>query len=233
MNKLIELFNVSKDYTLGETTVHALRNISLSINKGEFTAIAGPSGSGKSTLLNLIGGIDCATDGQIVVNGKEHALMSDREASRFRNTTMGYIFQNFNLIPVLNVYENIEYPVLVGKGGVTTEIKERIDQLICDVGLANHRKHRPDKLSGGQRQRLAIARALVNDPQLVIADEPNANLDQETGAMILDLMENMNKRYGTTFLFSTHSDQILDKVGRIVHILDGEIHSDRVKEIAS
>jgi len=223
---LIRLSRVHKRYQLGKTTVNALNGVSFSINRGEFTAIAGPSGSGKTTILNLIGCIDDPTSGTVLVKNKNHQLMKDREASIFRNQTLGYIFQNFNLIPVLNVYENIEYPLRIGKVKIDRHIKNKIHELIDDVGLSEYTKQRPDKLSGGQRQRVAVARALVCNPDIVMADEPTANLDYNTGIEILNLMQKLNRRLGTTFVISTHSEMIIEKSRRVIRVLDGKIESD-------
>ncbi|MBN2436621.1 MAG: ABC transporter ATP-binding protein [Spirochaetes bacterium] len=223
---LIRLSGVHKRYQLGKTTVNALNGVSFSINRGEFTAIAGPSGSGKTTILNLIGCIDDPTSGTVLVKGKNHQFMKDREASIFRNQTLGYIFQNFNLIPVLSVYENIEYPLRIGKIKIDRHTKEKIYSLIEDVGLSSYTKQRPDKLSGGQRQRVAVARALVCDPDIVMADEPTANLDHNTGLEILNLMQKLNRRLGTTFVISTHSEMIIEKSRRVIRVLDGKIESD-------
>ncbi len=225
-NDLITLKDVHKKFQLGETTVHALNGISLSIKKGEFTSLVGPSGSGKTTILNLIGCIDFPSQGEVLINNKNSNSFNDKEASLFRNKSIGYIFQNFNLIPVLNVYENIEYPILIGGKKINKKRRAKINDLIEQVGLTSHIKHRPDKLSGGQRQRVAIARALVANPDLVIADEPTANLDHITGEEVLDIMKKFNKDLKTTFIFSTHSDMIMKYAKRIVQILDGKIISD-------
>ncbi|MFW6364960.1 MAG: ABC transporter ATP-binding protein [Spirochaetota bacterium] len=227
---VVSFSDVHKEYALGKTSVHALNGVSFRIPRGDFVAFAGPSGSGKTTILNLIGCIDDATSGTVLVNGKNHACMTDRDASYFRNRTIGYVFQNFNLIPVLNVYENVEYPLLIGGVRITTAVRDRINRLIEDVGLARYVKHRPDKLSGGQRQRVAVARALVTGPDIVIADEPTANLDHGTGEEIISIMRTLNSQYKTTFIFSTHSDLIIKRARRVFWLLDGKITSDTVKE---
>lgn len=226
---IIELGNITKEYMLGTTRVEALRGVSLLVNKGEFLAVAGPSGSGKSTMLNMIGCIDTPTSGSISINGKDVSRLSDRELTRYRRITVSFIFQSFNLIPVLDVYENIELPLLLQRVPESKDRTERILQLIEEVGLTDRIKNKPNELSGGQRQRVAIARALAANPVLVLADEPTANLDSATGTKILDLMHDINRRKGTTFIFSTHDSQIMERAGRIVRIKDGLITSDVVK----
>ncbi len=226
---IIELHDIRKEYLLGTTKVEALRGVSITINKGEFIAVAGPSGSGKSTLLNMIGCIDSPSSGSIVINGKDVSRLSDLELTRYRRVTVSFIFQSFNLIPVLNVYENIELPLLLQRKSDSVERKKRVMKLIAEVGLENRIKNKPGELSGGQRQRVAIARALAADPLLVLADEPTANLDSETGARILNLMRDINTREGTTFIFSTHDSHIMDRARRIISIHDGMIENDHSK----
>ncbi len=220
---IIKFNNVIKDYVLGKTKVRALKKVSFEIKRGEFLSIVGPSGSGKTTILNLIGCIDYPTEGDVYVKNKKTTEMSDSEASEFRNRTIGFIFQNFNLIPVLNVYENVEYPLLIRKGRVTKSDKEKIYKLIDEVGLKDFIKHKPEELSGGQRQRVAIARALVTEPDIVIADEPTANLDHKTSSIILELMKKMNKEYNVTFIFSTHDELVMKYAKRKIRLFDGEI----------
>jgi putative ABC transport system ATP-binding protein len=223
---IVELEGVEKDYPMGKVTVRALKGVDLSIDKGEFTVIAGPSGSGKTTLLNLIGCIDVATRGQVHVAGQDTATLSDRALTNLRLQTLGFIFQSFNLINVLSVYQNVEFPLLL-KGGLTKkERDERIRALVHRVGLDAYLTHRPNELSGGQRQRVAIARSLVADPRIVLADEPTANLDSKTGASIIDLMRELNHDDGTTFIFSTHDPQVMERADRVVRILDGQIDTD-------
>ncbi|HSN15454.1 MAG TPA: ABC transporter ATP-binding protein, partial [Anaeromyxobacteraceae bacterium] len=205
---LIRLENVTRTYQLGETTVPALRGVSLDLHPGEFTALVGPSGSGKSTLLNLVGCIDEPDTGKVWVEGVDVAELSDDDRSRLRNRRIGFIFQSFNLVPVLDVQENVELPLLVHEKLPVGERRARVAQALADVGLADFARHPPDKLSGGQRQRVAIARALVTHPILVLADEPTANLDSETAAKILDLMVELNERRKVTFLFSTHDEKL-------------------------
>jgi ABC-type antimicrobial peptide transport system, ATPase component len=222
---VVELFDVKKYYMLGETRVDALRGVSLSIAQGEFLAIAGPSGSGKSTMLNMFGCIDVPSEGIVKVAGVETERMSDKELTRYRRTKISFIFQSFNLIPVLNVYENIEFPLLLQKNMSRKEREERVMKAIEEVGLADRVKNKSAELSGGQRQRVAIARALVTKPLLVLADEPTANLDSETGKRIIGLMKTLNRTEGTTFVFSTHDSHIMSQAERIVRIMDGRIVS--------
>jgi putative ABC transport system ATP-binding protein len=224
-----ELRNVRKEYLLGQTRVEALKGISLSIGKGEFTAIAGPSGSGKSTILNMVGCIDTPTSGTVTINGQDIAGLSDKALTRYRRVTISFIFQSFNLIPVLSVYENIELPLLMQKLKDAGERSQRVMHFIEEVGLADRLKNKPGELSGGQRQRVAIARALVTKPLMVLADEPTANLDSTTGGKILDVMREINSREGTTFLFSTHDQRIMEHARRIVSIQDGAIIGDEKK----
>jgi putative ABC transport system ATP-binding protein len=218
---IIETAGLKKNYPLGNTTVHALRGIDLSIEKGDFMSIVGPSGSGKTTLLNVIGCIDHATEGSVWVSEKEITKLDDRQITDMRLHHIGFIFQTFNLIPVLDAMENVEFPLLLMKKHSKTEIRKRAEKLIDEVGLKEHSRHRPAELSGGQRQRVAIARALVTNPDIVLADEPTANLDSVTGAQILDLMKEMNHREKTTFIFSTHDANVLKYAHRVVTIHDG------------
>lgn len=220
---VVELENVKKYYQLGQTRVEALRGVSLSIEQGEFLTIAGPSGSGKTTMLNMFGCIDIPTEGTVRIAGTETEKMTDKELTRYRRTKIGFIFQSFNLIPVLNVYENIEFPLLLQKHLSKEERHERVMQAIVEVGLENRIKNKSAELSGGQRQRVAIARALVGRPLIVLADEPTANLDSETGKRIIELMRTINENDKTTFIFSTHDAHIMKAAKRVVHILDGQI----------
>ncbi len=219
---MISIQNVKKEYRLGKAVVHALQGVDLEINKGEFVSICGPSGSGKTTLLNLIGCLDSPTTGEILVMKNNVACLSDPELSRLRNSTIGFIFQSFNLIPVLTAYENVEYP-LVMLGLFEKERRDRVSKILEEVGLSNFIKHRPDELSGGQRQRVAIARALVTNPKMVLADEPTANLDSATGEEILKIMKKMNEQHQTTFIFSTHDSRIMKYARKIYNISDGRI----------
>jgi putative ABC transport system ATP-binding protein len=219
---LIEMVNVTKDYFLGETVVPAVRGVDLQIDKGEFVAIWGPSGSGKTTLLNLIGAIDEPTAGELAIAGREVRSLSDDQRSKLRNDTVGFIFQGFNLIPVLSALENVMLPLQI-KGVSAGEAKAKALNRLQEVGLVEWIRHRPFKMSGGQQQRVAIARALVNDPSLVIADEPTANLDSETARLIIALMRELNRKEQTTFIFSTHDQRLLDQVNRLVRLEDGRI----------
>ena len=220
---IVEIRNLVKDYPLGETTVHALRGVSLSIEAGEFLSVIGPSGSGKTTLLNVIGCIDRATDGSVQVAGQEVTTLDDRGLTLLRLHKVGFIFQTFNLIPVLDVVENVEFPLLLMKDVPRAEVRRRALEQLEEVGLSGHLKHRPAELSGGQRQRVAIARALVTRPAIVLADEPTANLDSATGEQILDLMRDLNRHQGTTFIFSTHDPQVLSYAHRVVRMRDGAL----------
>jgi putative ABC transport system ATP-binding protein len=219
---LIEMKNIKKDYFLGETIVHALQGIDLQIDRGEFVAIWGPSGSGKTTLLNLIGAIDEPTKGKLMVAGKDVHSLSDNQRSELRNETIGYIFQGFNLVPVLSALENVMLPLQI-KGASFKKAKTKALSRIKEVGISEFAHHRPAKMSGGQQQRVAIARALVNDPSLVIADEPTANLDSETARMIIGIMRELNEKDQITFIFSTHDRRLLDRVKRLVRLEDGRI----------
>jgi len=220
---VIELENVKKDYPLGATTVHALRGINLGIREGDFISIVGPSGSGKTTLLNIIGCIDDATEGSVKIHGNEVTTHSDRRLTDLRLHTIGFIFQTFNLIPVLSARENVEFPLLLMKKDAFSkrEIRGRAEKLLEEVGLKEQMSQKPYELSGGQRQRVAIARALVTRPAIVLADEPTANLDSETGEMILKLMKQLNQIEKTTFVFSTHDPDILKYANGVLKIKDG------------
>jgi putative ABC transport system ATP-binding protein len=223
MDDIIAIRGLTKEYALGSTTVQALRGIDLTIAKGDLVSIMGPSGSGKTTLLNIIGCIDKATAGSVRIAGRDLTDMSDRETTDLRLHSLGFIFQTFNLIPVLTALENVEFPLQLRKELGRQEIRGRAEALLTDVGLKECLHHRPSELSGGQRQRVAIARALVTHPAIVLADEPTANLDSENGAAILELMKEMNAREQTTFLFSTHDRNILRYARTVIQIQDGRI----------
>jgi len=222
---IIEIKGLRKDYPLGDTIVPALRGVDLTVAEGDFMSIIGPSGSGKTTLLNVIGCIDFATAGSVKVGEHEITSLTDRQITEIRLNKIGFIFQTFNLIPVLNVIENIEFPLLLMKKSAA-EARKRADKLIEEVGLKEYAVHRPAELSGGQRQRVAIARALVTNPDIILADEPTANLDSVTGASILELMRRMNEIEKTTFIFSTHDANVLKYARRIVKIKDGLIEKE-------
>ncbi|HBN95648.1 MAG TPA: ABC transporter [Firmicutes bacterium] len=229
---IVELENVKKVYTLGKAEVHAVRGVSFSIEKGDFASIVGPSGSGKSTILNLIGCIDQPTEGVVSINGTRTEGLKDKALTTLRHETLGFIFQSFNLIPVLNVYENIEFPLLLGKNRPGKKgIKEWIEFLVEAVGLADHMHHKSNELSGGQRQRVAIARALATKPEIVLADEPTANLDSKTGQSIIELMKKMNSELNTTFIFSTHDRTIMEIADHVIELLDGLIVEDSKRSV--
>jgi len=228
---LIKLEKVSRTYTLGETSVVALQEIDLQIESGEFVAVWGPSGSGKSTLCNMIGVIDPPSSGQVWIKGQNVAQLSDDQQSNYRNHTIGFIFQNFNLIKVLSALENVMLPLII-RGEDTPQSRERARKLLEEMGLAAEVNRIPDKLSGGQQQRVAIARALVTDPSLVIADEPTANLDSENAEKIVALMDHFSKTEGTTFIFSTHDQRLLGQVRRRIHLQDGVIVEDSSTPLA-
>jgi len=228
---IVELNDVVKTYPLGKTEVHAVNGISFYIEKGDFISIAGPSGSGKSTILNLIGCIDTPTSGQVLIGGTDTATLNDKEITSLRHQVIGFIFQSFNLIPVLNVYENIEFPLLIGKNGMSKKEKDEwIRYLIDEVDLDQWTMHKPNELSGGQRQRVAIARALVTKPDIVLADEPTANLDSATGENIISLMKRMNTELSTTFIFSTHDMMIVEIADHVIKLKDGLITKDSQRE---
>ncbi len=220
---VVEMQNLSKEYALGQQTVQALRNISLNIFKGEFMALAGPSGSGKSTLLNMIGCIDTPTTGTIRIDGVDISGKTSDELAALRLNTLAFIFQTFNLLPVLSAWENVEYPLLQKRDVDKAERQRRIEYYLDVVGLGRFAHHRPNELSGGQRQRVAIARALATKPSIVLADEPTANLDHKTGEGILQLMKELNQEEGTTFIFSTHDPRVMELADRVIELSDGQI----------
>ncbi len=224
MDTVVLLKSVSKEYDLGKTKVEALKNVNIEIKKGEFISISGPSGSGKTTMLNIIGCLDVPTTGEVYIDGIDTRDFSDNEQSVLRNEKIGYIFQSFNLIPVLNVYENIEFPLLLGSRPESkNERKHRIMELIESVGLSEYISQRPNQLSGGQQQRVAIARSLVTQPKLVLADEPSANLDSENSKNIMEIMKELNEKKGTTFVFSTHDPLVIGYAQQNVQLRDGQI----------
>ncbi len=223
---MIKIDRVSKNYWTGDIVVRALQDVSLNTEQGEFLSIAGPSGSGKTTLLNLIGCIDHPDSGEIFINGQAVSTQSSKELALFRREKLGFVFQTFNLIPVLTAYENVSF-VLSLLGLKDKEIQRRSLAFLAEVGLEGKENVLPNKLSGGQQQRVAIARALVKKPSIVLADEPTANLDSKTGEDILKLMENLNKKHHTTFIFSTHDPMVMDYAHRLVLLHDGQIVSDK------
>ena len=223
MPSIVSIRDATKTYHLGKVVVPALRGVSLEIEAGEFMSIAGPSGSGKTTLLNLIGCVDVPTGGSVRVDGHDIAKLSERQLTDLRLHTIGFIFQSFNLVNVLDVYRNVELPLLLQRVHSAAERKARVMDLLAKVGLRDFVKHRPTELSGGQRQRVAIARALVSKPKLVLADEPTANLDSVTGETILDLMKELNRKEDTTFVFSTHDARVMAHASSLVRLADGRL----------
>jgi putative ABC transport system ATP-binding protein len=224
---ILRLIDVKRRFLLGETTIDALNSISLEIHAGEFLAVWGPSGSGKSTLMNIIGLIDTPTLGEVHFDDEYTHMLNDDELTEFRSKKIGFVFQNFNLVPVLTALENVMLPLQI-QGVEEQESKDRAAAALVDVGLERFRDSLPDKLSGGQRQRVAIARALVVNPMLVIADEPTANLDSENSRMVVELMREMNRARKVTFVFTTHDQRLLDHVDRKIQLRDGNIVSDEV-----
>ncbi|HOJ98406.1 MAG TPA: ABC transporter ATP-binding protein [Termitinemataceae bacterium] len=220
---MIELQNIHKVYPMGKQQVHALRGVTTKVDRGEFLVLKGPSGSGKSTLLNLIGLLDIPTEGSLTIYGRNVVQSPRRERTWFRKQYIGFVFQNFNLIPELTVYENVEIPLLIKK---ERKGKEKILSILDAVGLSTHLHHKPYELSGGQQQRVAIARALVKDPLIVLADEPTANLDSHTGEEILKLMRRLNESLGTTFIVASHDALVISYARRILTLRDGELLED-------
>jgi len=232
----VSLRNVGKTYRLGTVTVPALSGVSIDIRPGRFTVLCGPSGSGKTTLLNMMGGIDRPDEGEIRVDGQAVQSMADDALSDFRARRIGFVFQNFNLLPVLTAFENVEYPLVLA-AVPSAQRKERVRALLDAVGLADRAGNRPGQLSGGQRQRVAIARALATEPALVLADEPTANLDSQTGAEIIALMRRLQRERGASFVFSSHDPLVLAQADDVVRIRDGRIdaieHRDTHAEVAA
>lgn len=220
MAELLSVDSVSKFYGIGEAKIAALKSVSLKISQGEFTAFAGSSGSGKTTLLNLIGGLDHPSEGKISLNGTSLTDLSSRELADLRRKNLGFVFQTFNLLPVLSGLENVEYPLL-RLGFKKSEIVSLAREALARVGLEKVMHHRPNQMSGGQRQRVAVARAMVHKPQIVLADEPTANLDKKTAGEIISLMRDLNRERGVTFIFSTHDPMIMEAARRIIHVSDG------------
>lgn len=225
MSKVIEIEKLTRKYGSGVGEVVAINDISLNIEYGEFTAIIGPSGSGKSTLLNLIGGLDKSDSGCVLLAGKDIAKMSGSQMSDFRRDRIGFIFQAYNLIPVLSATENIEYIMLL-QGIPSVKRKERVQEMLFLVGLEGLGHRRPSELSGGQQQRVAVARAMASKPEIILADEPTANLDSKTGMALLDMMRQLNEDQGVTFVFSTHDEMIMKRARRLIHLRDGLVALD-------
>ncbi len=227
---LLELKGVKKIYQQGKIEVPALRGIDLTVEKGEFTTVFGPSGSGKTTLLNIIGCLDKPSAGTINFNGKMLGDLNKKDLAMLRRCNIGFVFQSYNLIPVLTAYENVEFAIRLLDSYDKKELRDRVLKILADVGLDGLEDRRPNELSGGQKQRVAIARALVKEPKLVLADEPSANLDSKTSEGVLEVMVKMNKELGTTFIFSTHDPQVMDYAQRMLEIRDGLISSDKRRE---
>ena len=228
MNKIVELRGLDKHYQQGELKVKAIDNVSLTIEKGDFVALCGPSGSGKTSILNLIGGLDSATSGKVLLEGVDLSALSNGDLAEKRKNRVGFVFQSYNLIPVMTAYENAAF-VLDLQNVEPALIRARVMKALADVGLAGMENRRPDQMSGGQQQRVAIARAIVTSPAIVLADEPTANVDSKTAELLLDLMEKLNREQGVTFLFSTHDQHVMDRAKRIIHIIDGQVESDEQK----
>lgn len=220
---LIIAKDLRKTYINGEIKLDALKGLNFEINQASFVSFIGPSGSGKTTLLNLIGCLDRPTSGMLKVAGEDVALLNKRKAAFFRGKNIGFIFQDFNLIPVLTVYENVEYPLLMVKKIPATSRKKKVMDFLEAVGMGEHKEKYPDQISGGQKQRVAVARALVTDSMLVLADEPTANLDHKTAYKVINIMQEMKEKFGTTFIFSTHDEKVVKEVEIIYTLLDGEI----------
>ena len=225
---IVTVKNISKTYQQGDVGVHALDDVSLDIQKGEFTALAGPSGSGKTTLLNIIGGLDTPDQGTVIVDGNDYRQMNRSAMARLRLDRIGFIFQAYNLIPVLSAIENVEFVMLL-QGIPASQRRERAVAILDEVGLSGKYDRRPAELSGGQQQRVAVARAIVAEPSIVLADEPTANLDSETGRGLIHMMRDMNAERHVTFIFSTHDAMVMDFAHRLIHIRDGKIAGDQVK----
>jgi len=228
-NEIIRLKDVTKDYKVGQTKQTALRGIDLTIRAGEFVSIAGPSGSGKSTLLNLIGCLDKPTSGEIYLEGTHIEGLNHNVLADLRNEKIGFIFQSFNLIPVLTAYENVEFPLLLRKDYNAVERREIITQMFKNVDLEEYMHRRPNELSGGQQQRVAVARALIKKPKLILADEPTANLDSTTGMNVLRIMKDLNRKLNISFVFSTHDKMVMDCASRLIILRDGKIVDDKIQ----
>ncbi|MFC4721161.1 ABC transporter ATP-binding protein [Geojedonia litorea] len=227
MANIIKIRDIIRDFKLGQETVHVLKGIDLDINKGEYVAIMGPSGSGKSTLMNLLGCLDTPTAGSYILNGKDVSKMSDDELAEIRNKEIGFVFQTFNLLPRTTALDNVALPMVYG-GASKRDRTERAEQVLTDVGLADRMDHRPNQLSGGQRQRVAVARALVNNPSIILADEPTGNLDSKTGVEIMNLFDAIHKA-GNTVIMVTHEEEIAAHAERVIRLRDGLIESDTKK----
>lgn len=226
---LVHVEDVTRKFPLDHNTVIALNRVNIQVDSGEFLAIAGPSGSGKSTLLNLIGCIDKPTSGRILVEGVDTSKLNPIRTASLRREKIGFVFQTFNLIPVFTAGENVEYPLLI-QGVSSRERRKRVADALESVGLSARANHRPDLLSGGERQRVAVARAIVHRPALILADEPTANLDTHNATQLIDLMRDLNRSLGLTFIFSTHDQRLLEHTPRIVRLCDGQVVTDSASE---
>ncbi|WP_415407057.1 ABC transporter ATP-binding protein [Sulfurovum sp. CS9] len=224
---MIEAKHVSKVYKMGELDLEVIKDLNLTIGSGEFIAIVGPSGSGKSTVLNILGGLDTPTSGEVVVDTINITNLNTTELAHFRGEKIGFIFQSFNLIPVLSVYENIEYPLIMIQHLPPQEREKRVLEVLKEVDMLDQKEKYPDQISGGQKQRVAIARALVTNPKIVFADEPTANLDSKTAHRIIELMHKIKQDYNTTFVFATHDEKIVSSAERLITLVDGEITEDK------
>lgn len=224
---MIETKHVFKIYKMGELDLEVITDLNLSIDAGEFIAIVGPSGSGKSTVLNILGGLDSPTRGEVIVDNENITGLDSTALAHFRGEKIGFIFQSFNLIPVLSVYENIEYPLIMIQHLPPEERKKRVLKVLEEVDMLDQKEKFPDQISGGQKQRVAIARALVTNPKIVFADEPTANLDSKTAHRIIELMHKIKQDYGTTFVFATHDEKIVSSAERLITLVDGQITEDK------
>ena len=227
-NSIVRLENVTKVYQHGKVEVRAVDRLSLDIDKGEFATLCGPSGSGKTTVLNLVGGLDVPTSGSVLLESQDLATLARSKLSVIRRDRIGFVFQAYNLIPVMTAYENAEF-VLKLQGVSDRECRDRVMTIVKEVGLEGLEHRRPDEMSGGQQQRVAIARAIVTRPAIVLADEPTANVDSATADALLDIMQQLNKDYGVTFLFSTHDQRVMGRANRLIRLRDGKIDTDEVR----
>lgn len=228
LSAAVELIDVTRVYQQGQIEVHALRGLSFTVNKGEFTAVYGPSGSGKTTMLNLVGALDRPTTGRVMLDGEDLSHLDRKQRSVVRRDRIGFVFQAYNLMPVLTAYENAEL-VLWAQGLDFETRRKRVMALLAEVGLEGLEGRMPSELSGGQQQRVAIARAIASEPAVVLADEPTANVDSETAEKLLDIMERLNREHGVTFIFSTHDPKVMDRARRLVRLVDGAIDSDEMR----
>ena len=234
MSSIVELVNVVKVYRLGEgVEVPALRGVSLKIDKGEFVSVQGPSGSGKTTLLNMIGGLDKPTKGRVIIDGVDITNLGEKELAHFRREKIGFIFQTYNLVPLLTALENVELPMMLSGKFSESEVRRRAEELLALVGLEKRMHHRPTQLSGGEQQRVAIARALANEPAIILADEPTGNLDQVSGQRIINLMKNLNETLNQTFIIVTHDPMVAEQTERKFYLVDGKIYNKPLKVVSN